>query len=160
MSVARTAGSHIRLATAAFRRADASPPDPWLMIFLLFAVSAAAQEATKDLGEASLEELGNIQVYSASKHMQSASDAPSSVTVITADEIQKYGYRTLADILESVRGFYITYDRDYSFVGVRGFGRLGDWNSRILLLIDGHRINDNVLGRGHVRHRSSCWMWI
>src|ERR1700678_4359653 len=101
---------------------------------------------TKDLGDATLEELGNIQVYGASKRLQSTSDAPSSVTVITADEIQKYGYRTLAEILESVRGFYITYDRDYTFVGVRGFGRLGDWNSRILLLIDGHRVNDNVLG--------------
>jgi outer membrane receptor for ferrienterochelin and colicin len=123
------------------------PATSWLMIFLLFALPAAAQEQTKDLGEASLEQLGNIQVYSASKHMQSASDAPSSVTVITADEIQKYGYRTLADILESVRGFYITYDRDYSFVGVRGFGRLGDWNPRILLLIDGHRINNNIDGQ-------------
>lgn len=119
------------------------------MIFLLFAVPvAAAQEATKDLGEASLEELGNIQVYSASKHLQSAKDAPSSVTVITADEIQKYGWRTLADILQSVRGFYITTDRLYSYVGVRGFGRLGDWNSRILLLVDGHRINNNVDGHG------------
>jgi outer membrane receptor for ferrienterochelin and colicins len=120
----------------------------WLIILLLLALPAAAQEKTKDLGEASLEDLGNIQVYSASKHMQSASDAPSSVTVITADEIQKYGYRTLADILESVRGFYITSDRLYSYVGVRGFGRLGDWNSRILLLVDGHRINDNVNGNG------------
>ena len=82
--------------------------------------------------------------------MQSASDAPSSVTVITADEIQEYGYRTLADILESVRGFYITYDRNYSFVGVRGFGRLGDWNSRILLLVDGHRANNNVLGQAMI----------
>ncbi len=80
-----------------------------------------------------MQELGNIQVYSASKHLQNASDAPSSVTVITADEIQKYGYRTLAEeILQSVRGFYVTYDRDYAFVGVRGFGRLGDWNSRVL----------------------------
>jgi outer membrane receptor for ferrienterochelin and colicins len=118
------------------------------MIFLLFALTAAAQERTKDLGEASLEELGTIQVYSASKHMQSASDAPSSVTVITSDEIQKHGYRTLADILQSVRGFYITSDRLYSYVGVRGFARLGDWNSRILLLVDGHRINDNVDGHG------------
>ena len=70
-----------------------------------------------------------------------------SVTVVTADEIQKYGYRNLADILRSVPGFYVTYDRDYTFVGVRGFGRLGDWNSRILVLIDGHRINNNVLGQ-------------
>ena len=103
-----------------------------------------------DLADKSLEELANIQVYSASKHMQSVSDAPSSVTVITAEEIQKYGYRSLAEILESVRGFYITYDRDYSFVGVRGFGRLGDSNNRILVLIDGHRINDNVFGQPYL----------
>ncbi len=121
----------------------------WFTVFALTA-TAAAQHGTKDLSEASLEELSNIQVYSASKHMQSTSDAPSSVTVITADEIQKYGYRTLADILESVRGFYITYDRDYSFVGVRGFGRLGDSNNRILVLIDGHRINDNVFGEPYL----------
>jgi iron complex outermembrane receptor protein len=115
----------------------------------------AAQEATpsvtpQDIGEASLEELANIQVYGASKRLQSTSDAPSSVTVVTADEIQKYGYRTLADILESTRGFYVTYDRDYSFVGVRGFGRLGDSNNRILVLIDGHRINDNVFGEPYL----------
>ncbi len=91
-----------------------------------------------------------IEIYSASKYMQDASDAPSSVTVVTADEIQKYGYRSLADILESVRGFYITYDRDYSFVGVRGFGRLGDSNNRILVLIDGHQINDNVFGEPYL----------
>jgi outer membrane receptor for ferrienterochelin and colicins len=125
----------------------------WPILFLLFLLfgfvrTAAAQEETNDLGQASLEELGNIKVYSASKHMQSASDAPSSVSVITADEIQEYGYRTLADILESVRSFYITSDRLYSYVGVRGFGRLGDWNSRVLVLIDGHRINDSINGNG------------
>ena len=137
-----------------------------LTVFLFLAISASAQEpvaaGTKDvtqnstqdtakpLGDVSLEELGNIQVYGASKRLQSTSDAPASVTVVTADDIQKYGYRTLADILESVRGFYITFDRENSFVGVRGFGRLGDWNSRILLLIDGHRTNDNVLGDAFV----------
>jgi outer membrane receptor for ferrienterochelin and colicins len=118
----------------------------WLAILALTA-TAGAQQDVKDLSEVSLEELSNIQVYSASKHMQSASEAPASVTVVTADEIQKYGYRNLADILRSVPGFYVTYDRDYTFVGVRGFGRLGDWNSRILVLIDGHRINNNVLGQ-------------
>lgn len=76
-----------------------------LAIFLL-AATAVAEQGTKDLSEASLEELTNIQVYSASKRLQSASAAPASVTVVTADEIQKYGYRTLADILQSVRGFY------------------------------------------------------
>jgi outer membrane receptor for ferrienterochelin and colicin len=105
---------------------------------------AFAQQSGPDLSNVSLEELSNIQVYSASRHLQSASEAPSSVTVITGDEIQKYGYRTLADILRAIRGFYVTYDRNYSFVGVRGFEYLGDWDSRILLLVDGHRINNNV----------------
>lgn len=148
MSVAKTARvtpSPRRPLPAATRR---TPASSWLVLFLLFALPASAQQPGKDLGDASLEELGKIQVYGASKHLQSTSDAPSSVTIITADEIQKFGYRSLADILESVRGFYINYDRDYTFVGVRGFGRLGSWNSSFLLLIDGHRINDNVLGDG------------
>jgi outer membrane receptor for ferrienterochelin and colicins len=150
MSVARTVWVTplpCHRVSPASRRISASP---WLITFFLLVVSAAAQEGTKDLGEASLEELGHVQVYSASKHLQSSSDAPASVTVVTADEIQKYGYRTLADILESTRGFYVTYDRDYSFVGVRGFGRLGDSNNRILVLIDGHRINDNVFGEPYL----------
>jgi outer membrane cobalamin receptor len=150
MRIARTAQVTRSNCQPLFPAKRCVPARLWLIMFLFLALPATAQEGTKDLGEASLEELGTIQVYSASKHMQNASDAPSSVTVITADEIQKCGYRTLADILQSVRGFYITSDRDYSFVGVRGFGRLGDWNPRILLLIDGHRVNNNILGQAMI----------
>jgi outer membrane receptor protein involved in Fe transport len=116
--------------------------------FLLLIVGAknncVGQDATLDLSEASLEQLGNIKVYSASKHLQAPGDAPSSVTVITANEIQEQGYRTLADILRTVRGFFVTYNRNYTSLGVRGFARPGDFNTRILLLVDGHRLNDNV----------------
>ncbi len=49
-----------------------------------------------------------------------------------------------------MRGFYITYDRNYSWVGVRGFGRLGDYNIRVLVLVDGHRINDNIFGEAYL----------
>jgi len=83
-------------------------------------------------------------VWSASKYEQKTSEAPSSVSIISSDEIRKFGYRHLADILQSVSGFYITYDRDYHYVGARGFRLPGDYNTKILLLIDGHRINDNV----------------
>ena len=83
-------------------------------------------------------------VATASRMEQPVTEAPASVSIVTAEEIKKHGYRTLADILGSLRGFYITYDRNYNYVGVRGFGRSGDYNSRILLLVDGHRINDNI----------------
>lgn len=40
-------------------------------------------------------------VYSASKYEQKVTEAPSSVTIITADEIKKYGYLNFAEILRS-----------------------------------------------------------
>ena len=83
-------------------------------------------------------------VYSASKYEQKVTEAPSKVSIVTAEEIQRYGYQTLADILRSLPGFYTTYDRNYSYVGVRGFGIPGDYDTRLLLLVDGHRINDNI----------------
>ena len=95
----------------------------------------------------SLENLMKVEVesiYAASRHQQKVTEAPASITVITSDEIQKYGYRSLAEVLRSVRGFFVTYDRNYNYIGVRGFDRPGDYGSRVLLLIDGHRVNDNV----------------
>ncbi len=83
-------------------------------------------------------------VFGASKYEQKVTEAPSSVSIVTAQEIKKYGYRTLADILGSIRGFYISYDRNYHYLGVRGFTRPGDYNTRILLLVDGHRVSDNT----------------
>ncbi len=114
------------------------------MLLAGFIALAVAQQNTADLSEASLEQLADMKVYTASRHLQSTAEAPSAVSVVTADEIQRFGYRTLADVLQTVRGFFVTYDRNYSSVGVRGFARPGDYNTRILLLIDGHRLNDNI----------------
>ena len=108
-----------------------------------------AQEKTlpANLLDMSIDDLMKVEidsVYGASKHEQKVTEAPASVTIVTAEDIKKYGYRTLADILRNVRGFYVTYDRNYSYLGVRGYGHSGDYNSRILVLVDGHRLNDNV----------------
>ena len=89
-------------------------------------------------------------VVGASKYEQKISEAPSAVSIITALDIKKYGYRTLADLLRSVRSFYVTYDRNYTYMGVRGFGRPADYNTRILVLIDGHRANDNVYDGAYI----------
>lgn len=83
-------------------------------------------------------------VYSASKYEQKVTKAPASISIVTADEIKKYGYRTFGQILSSLRGFYNTTDRAYGYAGARGFGLPSDYNSRLLLLIDGHRFNDSM----------------
>ncbi len=89
--------------------------------------------------------LGDVpSVFAASKYDQPLSEAPADVTVITRAEIQRYGWRTLADVLRGVRSFLVTDDHNYSYAGVRGFARTGDYNARILLLVDGHRTNDTT----------------
>lgn len=129
-------------------------PAPALAFGVLLMVAAAAlpgaggaepvQAPATDLADLSLEELMNVEVYGASKFSQKLSQAPSSVSIITGDDIRKYGYRTVMDILRSVRSFYSTDDRNYTYIAVRGFGRPGDYNTRVLLLVDGHRTNDNI----------------
>ncbi|OPY14562.1 MAG: Vitamin B12 transporter BtuB precursor [Syntrophus sp. PtaB.Bin001] len=126
----------------------------FLLAGLLFLIASSAfgqdrksENKTPDLTELSIEELMNIEiadVSGASKFEQKTTEAPSSVSIVTAVDIKRYGYRTLAEILQSVRGFYTSNDRTYSYAGVRGFSRAGDYNTRLLLLIDGHRINDDV----------------
>lgn len=108
---------------------------------------ALGADPAPQLMNMSLDELSTIKidtVYAASKFTEKVTDAPSSVTIVMRDEIQHFGYRTLGDIIRSVRSFDVTYDRAYSYTGVRGFTSLGDYGSRTLLLIDGHRMNDPI----------------
>ena len=103
-----------------------------------------------DLTQLSIEELMNIPVHGASRFEQPLSEAPASITIITADEIQKYGYRTMADIIKSVRSFFVTYDRNYAYLGVRGFGIVGNYNGRVLVLVDGHRMNEIIFDQAMI----------
>lgn len=84
------------------------------------------------------------RVSGASRYEQDTREAPSSITIITAEDIRRYGFRTLAEALQNVRGFVVNDDRNYSYLGVRGFAVPGDYNSRVLFLVDGHSINDGV----------------
>lgn len=103
-----------------------------------------AARAADDLASSPLDALLDLEVSGASKFALRVSESPSSATVIGADEIRALGYRTLADVLQSVRGLLVSSDRTYAYLGVRGFATAGDYNTRILLLIDGNRVNDTV----------------
>jgi iron complex outermembrane receptor protein len=121
-----------------------------VMLALWFAPGTASADTNPnpksvDLTELPLEALMNLEVpkvYAASKIEQKTTQAPASVTVVNCDDIKKFGYRTLAELLRSVQGFYVSYDRDYDYLGARGIS-LGDANNRILLLVNGHAVNNN-----------------
>lgn len=106
----------------------------------------------EDLTDLSLEELVNVEIVSASRIGQQANKAPASVAIITADDIRKFGWRTLAEALNSLRSLNTFGDRNYTFLGVRGFSRLADYNSRTLVMIDGLRMNENVYDSGNIGH--------
>jgi iron complex outermembrane receptor protein len=86
------------------------------------------------------------QVLGASKYEQQISQAPAAITVITAEEIENYGYETLGEILESVPGFYYFHNRRNGVLGVRGFPRQTGYVQHVLILMDGQPMNDGVTG--------------
>jgi iron complex outermembrane receptor protein len=109
--------------------------------------TVSAPGTAPKLTQWSLEELTALKVdtvYGASRHEQLETEAPSSVTVVSAQDVKKYGYRTLADLLQAVRGMYVTYDRGYTYIGIRGMNRPGDFGGRVLIAINGHRLNDPI----------------
>jgi outer membrane receptor protein involved in Fe transport len=118
-----------------------------LLSLLPIVVLCQNKPATPRFTDMSLEELMLIDVDSVkgvSGFKQKLTEAPASVTIITSEDIKRYGYRTLADILRNVTGFYVTNDRNYSYLGVLGYGLPGQYNSSIALSVDGHRLNDNI----------------
>ncbi len=121
----------------------------WQIVFIIGVKGALAQPPA-ELTKMSIEDLLEVKIESVSKFEQRLVDAPASVSIITSDDIKKYGYRNLLDILRSVRGVYGRYDRNYSYLGLRGFSTLGDYNTRFLLLVDGHRMNDKVYDQAAV----------
>ena len=112
--------------------------------------ASAAGAGDGDPNQLSLEQLLDLDVQSASKFVQKASEAPSSVTVVTSTDIRRYGYRRLSDVLNSIAGLYLHRDRNYDYLGVRGFGPLGSYNSRVLVMVDGYRLNDPVYSQGSI----------
>jgi outer membrane receptor protein involved in Fe transport len=81
-------------------------------------------------------------VVGAAKREQSLGTVASAVTVVTADQLRRFGYRSLAEALRGVAGIYIVDDRMVERVGIRGVQILGDANTHILVLIDGSPLNE------------------
>jgi len=106
-------------------------------------VAVRANEATQVAVRIAARE----EVTGASRTAEAVEEAPSSISIIGSRELEAMQYPTIAEALRGTRGFYMTDDRSYNFVGVRGFSRTSDYGNKILILQDGQPLNDNLLGQ-------------
>ncbi len=81
-------------------------------------------------------------VVGAAKREQTLGNVASAVTVITADRIRRFGYRTVGEAVAGVAGAYFEDTRIVSTIGFRGINILGDFNTRVLVLVDGATVNE------------------
>jgi iron complex outermembrane receptor protein len=102
-------------------------------------VPAGAQAASGGLAQLSLEELSNLRVTSVSKRAERLSDAPTSVFVITADDIRRSGATTLPEALRLAPSLHVAraYARGHT-ISARGFNSTAA--NKLLVLIDGRSI--------------------
>jgi outer membrane receptor protein involved in Fe transport len=121
-----------------------------LLCVCLFWCAGVFANANENLTEMDLEDLLGQEVKTASKIAAQVSQSPSAVSIVTAKDIQSYGYRTLAEVINSMRGLNTTSDHVYTYMSGRGFGRPGDYPGRVMLLIDGHQANDNLYNASYL----------
>ena len=116
------------------------------LMTMLAALPAHAQEAG-GLDAMSLEELLNMEVTTASKSSEKLSDAPGIVSVVTRDELDRFGGTTLRDILERIPGLIgsTAYMTDRTTISARGDQSKIN-SSHVLLLVDGRPVRETLEG--------------
>lgn len=86
-------------------------------------------------------------VSSASKQAEDASSAPALSTSLTAEDLRRYGVRTLAEALDFLAIAVSTSDNlSGGETGARGVLLTGDRGSHFLVMVDGYAINDPLRG--------------
>src|SRR5713226_4539990 len=115
-----------------------------LVLNALLAVAAATALAAEplrvaDLADLSIEELGNIQVTSVSKHPERLADAPASIFVITGEDIRRSGATRLPEALRLAPNLEVARASASSYaISARGFNNT--IANKLLVLIDGRTV--------------------
>ncbi|WP_332854575.1 TonB-dependent receptor plug domain-containing protein [Duganella sp. S19_KUP01_CR8] len=111
------------------------------LLLPLAAVGADGASDDDTLFDLSLDQLRNVKVLTATKTATPLYATPAVVTLVTADDIARYGYQTLAEALSHVAGFVESDDRLNHNFGVRGINAGAQSASRaIKILLDGQPI--------------------
>ena len=97
------------------------------------------QNPPENLKHLSLEQLGNVEVTTASKEPEQIWRTPAAIYVITQNDIRRSGATSIAEVLRLAPGLEVARtDSDHWAVGVRGF--VGQFSKSLLVLVDGRSV--------------------
>lgn len=117
---------------------------------LVFSFTSKASEDTSHLDslfDKSLEELMSITFETASKYQETTNEAASISSIITAEEINRFGANSLFEVFERITSVYMTGSNFFpkNVTAMRG-NLLGHYDNHILLLINGRPIRESYSG--------------
>lgn len=103
------------------------------VLLVLNTTVAANEQVTEKADTTQLEKI----VVTASGYEQNVAEAPASISVITAEEIEKKSYSNVTDVLKNVPGIFVQGGGSNQSVSIRGMSP-----SYTLYLVDGKPMND------------------
>ncbi len=128
------------------RRAPPGAAARAALAVVLAATAPARAEEPRGL-EALLDER---VVSTPSKASETASTAPATSTVITAEDLRRYGIRTLDEAINYLSLGMITTNPLHAVeIGARGVLLTVDYGNHVLLLVDGHAMNEQWNGTAY-----------
>lgn len=131
----------------------------FLCAFTITTIPVYAQEeeeevVVEDVADISLEDLLNVEITTAGRRPEKISDIPASVVLITREDIERYGYTSLKEVLENVPGVYALDDMSYygTSFGMRGFFSQAPRN--VVFLVNGVHQMDGFWKTATIRNFS------
>jgi iron complex outermembrane recepter protein len=113
---------------------------PVLLAVIAFGTIDALAHEAEDIARLSIEELGNLEVTSVFKRPEAVGRSPTSVYVITQDEIRRSGAVSLPEVLRLAPNLEVArLDSSAYTVSARGFNTLQASN-KLLVLVDGRSV--------------------
>lgn len=110
-----------------------------LVLAMLLAPAAARADDEDELAAL----LDEHVVSGASKADEQAKDAPATTSVITGEDMFRYGMRSIAEAINYLGMGMVTQDPLHSVeIGGRGVQLTSDFGNHVLLLVDGHVFNE------------------
>jgi outer membrane receptor protein involved in Fe transport len=110
-----------------YRRRPVTPPlGYWLGCLaglVMPSVAAAAAgpvPSVDDLLQMPFQDVLAVRIRSAGKREEEIRDIPASVTIVTREDIERYGWVTFEELLRNVPGFYLLDNTEDRFIGTRG----------------------------------------